>query len=133
MNQLNNFTIEEYTSSDPITVGPATKIEEVIVLLHKHGFRHLPVVENGRPVGIISDRDILVARPMGVSGVLLAREVMTKDPYSVRIDARMEDVVLALSKRKFGSALVLDREGKLYGIFTATDALNALIEILRGE
>ena len=132
MNKLRSTTIEEYTSLDPVTVRADTKVEDVIALLREHGFRHIPVVKNGRPIGIISDRDVLIARPMGVTGVLLAHEVMTKDPYTVRLDSLLEDVALTLSERKFSSALVLSNDGKLYGIFTATDALNALIEILRG-
>lgn len=127
------MTIEEYTSVDPVTVTPETSIEDIIALFHKYSFRHIPVVEGGKAVGIISDRDILLARPMGVSGVLRAKEVMTKDPFRVKIDASLEEVSLELSSRKFGSAMVYDRDDQFVGIFTATDALNALIEVLRGK
>ncbi len=126
-------TIEEFTTPDPVTVGPETSVNEVIRIFRECGFRHLPVVKDGRAVGIISDRDILLARPMGVSEVLRAKEVMTKSPYSVSIDASLEEIALELSNRKFGSVLVYDRKDKFYGIFTATDALNALVEILRNN
>lgn len=124
-------TIEEFTTCEPVCVSPETKVDEVIALFKKHRFRHLPVVKDGKAVGVISDRDILIARPMGVSGVIRAGEVMTRDPYSVRINASLEEVALELSKRKFGSAMVYDLDEKFYGIFTATDALNALVELLR--
>jgi len=124
-------TIEEYTSFDPVTVKPDTRVEDVIQLFRKHKFRHLPVVEKGRAIGIISDRDILLARPMGVSTVITAKEVMTVNPYSVAVDASLEEVALELSRRKFGSAMVYDKNDAFCGIFTATDALNALVELLR--
>jgi len=126
-------TIEEFTTPDPRTVNPETSVNDVIKIFREFGFRHIPVVQEGRAVGIISDRDILLARPMGVSEILRAKEVMTSNPYSVSIDTPLEDVALELSKRKFGSAMVYDRENKFYGIFTATDALNALVEILRDK
>ena len=128
-----SMTIEEYTSFDPVFVRPDTMVEEVIRLLHKHGFRHLPVVERDQAVGVISDRDILIARPLANPEGLRAGDVMTKEPYSVSIDASLEEVALELSRRKFGSAMVYDRNQKFCGIFTATDALNALVEVLRGD
>lgn len=124
-------TIEEFTTPDPVTVEPDTSVNDVIKIFREHGFRHLPVVKDGRAVGIISDRDILLARPMGVSEVLRAKEVMTSAPFATTIDASLEDIALELSNRKFGSVLVYDRKDKFYGIFTATDALNALVELLR--
>jgi len=127
------MTIEEFTTVDPVTVSPDTKVDDVVALFREYGFRHLPVVENNRVVGIISDRDILLARPMGVTGVITAKEVMTKDPYSVRIDASLEEIALELSSRKFSSVMVYGMDDKFCGIFTATDALNALVEVLRGQ
>ncbi len=130
---LGNQTIEDFTTCDPICVSPDTKVEEVIGLFRKHRFRHLPVVSDGKAIGIISDRDILISRPMGVASEIRAGEVMTKEPYAVAVDSRLEDVALELSRRKFGSAMVYDLDGKFYGIFTATDALNALVEVLRAQ
>lgn len=126
-------TIEEFTSPDPVTVGPETSVNDVMRIFREHGFRHIPVVKDGRAVGIISDRDLLLARPMGVSEVIRAKEVMTSSPYSTTIDASLEEVALELSSRKFSSVLVYDRNDQFYGIFTATDALNALVEILRNN
>lgn len=124
-------TIEEYTTPDPVTVGPETALTEVMRIFEKFGFRHIPVVQDGKAIGIISDRDILLARPMGVMELMRAKEVMTSSPYAASIDAPLEEIALELSNRKFGSVLVYDRKDKFYGIFTATDALNALVEILR--
>jgi acetoin utilization protein AcuB len=124
-------TIEEYTTRDPVVVAPDTKVEEVIAIFRKFRFRHLPVVKDGKAVGIISDRDILLARPMGVAGIIRAAEVMTSNPYAVEIDAPLDEVAQELAHQKLGSALVFDKAGNFYGIFTATDALNALVELLR--
>jgi CBS domain-containing protein len=44
---------------DPKTVAPNKSFGHAMHLMHKHGFRHLPVIENGRPIGIVSARDAL--------------------------------------------------------------------------
>ena len=58
---------------------------------------------------------------------------MTADPYTVSIEANLDDVAFEMSRNKYGSAIVMDNNDEVYGIFTSTDALNALIEVLRKE
>ena len=58
---------------------------------------------------------------------------MTPDPVIFQGSASIEDVILKMSEKKIGSVLVSDEQGNLQGIFTATDALDILIDILRGE
>ena len=57
---------------------------------------------------------------------------MKKDPYCASPHARISEVAMEMSSNKYGSAIILDNEGGI-GIFTSIDALNALIEIVRGE
>jgi CBS domain-containing protein len=51
--------VREWMTPDPITTGPETTPEEAARIMLDKGFRHLPVVENERPVGIVSIRDVL--------------------------------------------------------------------------
>ena len=57
----------------------------------------------------------------------------TADPIAVSADTPLDDVALTLSERKIGSVIVNEKDGTLLGIFTVTDALNALIEITRAS
>ncbi len=50
--------VREWMTPDPITVGPSTPVEEAGRIMLEAGFRHLPVVEEDRPVGIVSIRDL---------------------------------------------------------------------------
>jgi CBS domain-containing protein len=52
-------TIGEVMTVDPITVSPGELFGRALLLMHDHGFRHVPVVENGEPVGIVSSRAAL--------------------------------------------------------------------------
>jgi acetoin utilization protein AcuB len=132
---LTNVTVEEFTTPDPVTANEDMSIDELRLLMDEHGIRHLPVMRDDTVVGVISDRDIRL-----VSGLSLAEkhqvrasDIMAPDPLTVSASARLDEVAFAMSEKKVGSAIVLDADGKLLGIFTATDALNALIEIIRGD
>ena len=56
---------------------------------------------------------------------------MATDPVAVLANAPLDEVALLMSERKIGSVIVNGEEGEFRGIFTLTDALNALVEISR--
>ncbi|MBK7843160.1 MAG: CBS domain-containing protein [Bdellovibrionales bacterium] len=124
--------VDEFTSPSPITVGPKTPALEVVGVLHKNGIRHIPVVENDIPLGIISERDLRVLSTVKELSLVTAEQVMVTDPFTVSPETPLDQVVYEMSDRKIGSAIVQDESGRIVGIFTNTDALNALVEILRG-
>jgi acetoin utilization protein AcuB len=62
-----------------------------------------------------------------------ARDIMAADPVSVFADTPLDEVAFDVSERKIGSMPVYEESGAYLGIFTVTDALDALIEIVRGE
>jgi acetoin utilization protein AcuB len=130
-----NLTVEEFTTPEPITVSEDMSIDDLQRLMAENGIRHLPVVREERMVGVISDRDVRVVAGLTYAErfQVTAGDLMTPDPLIVNANAHLDEVALAMSERKVGSAIVLDADGKLLGIFTATDALNALIEVVRGD
>ena len=52
-------TIGEVMTPDPIAVDPDEIFGRALLLMHDHGFRHVPVVEKGEPIGIVSSRSAL--------------------------------------------------------------------------
>lgn len=123
----------EYTTPTPITVGPEEPLDRIVNLMTEGGFRHIPVTDGNRPIGIISERDIRVLQRHVVNPRLNARDIMTPGPHTIKQDMQLDRAAYDLSRYKIGSALVVDDSGELIGIFTSTDALNALIEVVRGE
>ena len=125
--------VEEYTTPNPITAEENMPIGDVQRLMADHGVRHLPVVRDGRVVGVISDRDVRVVLGLSIEHQQQVRagDVMAVDPLTVSAATPLDEVAYARSDRKVGSAIVNDEQGELLGIFTATDALNALIEVTR--
>lgn len=122
--------IEKYMTSMPHTIGRYIPLKTALELMRSHQIRHLPVQEGGKLVGILTDRDIKLASSFKTVGDLKVDDIMTPDPYSVRPEAPLDTVVAEMAEHKYGSAIVLQDNGKVVGIFTAVDGLRVLSEVL---
>ncbi|HAZ13606.1 MAG: hypothetical protein A2X86_13825 [Bdellovibrionales bacterium GWA2_49_15] len=130
---LDNITVFEYTSPCDDSVQVEETIQNIEDLMNMRGVRHIPVLRGTEIVGIISQRDLLLMSKYDQSNHFTAEDIMSEDPYIVDKGTPLSEVAFEMSKNKIGSAVVQDEYGRLLGIFTTTDALNALVEILRGE
>lgn len=116
---------------------------EAALLLRRTGFRHLPIVDGERLVGIITDRDVSRLAP-SMLGKVTAKEynaifentplekVMTRDPITVTPETRVLDAVALLHNKKLGCLPVVE-DDRLVGIITVTDMLGLLLNLLGGE
>ena len=102
-------------------------------MMEQHSIRHLPVQENGKVVGIVSERDLhhRVKRdaPKAEKARIHARQIMVPDPYIVPFRTPLHEVVFEMAKRRIGSVLV-QRQGKLAGILSAMDVCRIFGEYL---
>jgi acetoin utilization protein AcuB len=132
--ELKNLSIDGYTSPCPVTINENDNLTMAFSILEKEKFRHLPVVDNdGKLVGILSERDLHALQDFSSLKHPVVKDCMEEDVIAVQVGASLLETAFLLSDKKIGSVLVRDAQGKLEGIFTTTDALNALIEIIRGE
>lgn len=127
-------------TAHPFTVTPETTLPEAIELMESKGVRHLPVVSEGRVVGVLAPSDIAAAGPSrattfsaGEINYLLAKlkvaKVMTRDPVTVGPDALLEEAAVLMRDRKVEMLPVVDG-GELVGVITESAILDAFIEIL---
>lgn len=126
--------VEEFTTPDPIMIHLDTALDEIMMLMAGSGVRHLPVVGEGKVAGIISDRDLRLYSSLSDAEKyqVKAEDIMSPDPITVSKNMPLDEVAFLMSEKKVGSVIVIEDENdQLYGIFTATDALNALVEIIR--
>lgn len=93
--------------------------------------RHLPVLDGGTLVGIISDRDVKFASSFNNSGDMLVEEIMSTDAYATSPDTELDNVVEHMAESKLGCAVIQQENGKVVGVFTATDSLRVLAHVLR--
>lgn len=130
-----NVPVEEFTTPDPVTATEDMGIDELRRLMEEHDVRHLPIVRGDAVVGIISERDVRLVSGLTAAQKLQVRaaDIMAENPVAVSASKPLDEVAYIMSANKLGSVIVNDQTGRLLGIFTATDALNALIEIIRSN
>ena len=126
--------VEEFTTPDPIMITLDTALDEIMMLMAGSGVRHLPVVGEGKVVGIISERDRRLYSSLSDAEKyqVKAEDIMSPNPITVSKNMPLDEVAFLMSEKKVGSVIVVENDDdQLFGIFTATDALNALVEIIR--
>ena len=132
MNLL-DFCVEEFTTPISVTASENETLSNLNEMMKQFGVRHIPIVKNDFVVGIISHRDLNLV--LGLSYheefIVYASDIMVANPIHVSAGARLDEVAFEMSQKKIGSVIVNDENDKYYGIFTLTDALNALVEIIR--
>lgn len=67
-------TLSEVMTRDPITVHPDKPFGHALHVMYENGFRHIPVAENGRPLGVVSARDALALEAAEFEAALHQRE-----------------------------------------------------------
>lgn len=123
--------VEKYMSTSPHTIGSDQTLHKAEEMMREYRIRHLPVLEGGRLVGILSDRDVKLVetlKDVDPNEVTVA-EACNQDLYTVSPKAPLNEVCAEMALHKYGSVLVLDNN-KLVGIFTWVDALIAFNELL---
>lgn len=124
--------IQKYMTTTPITINSEQTLQYAKNVMRENHIRHLPVLEGGNLVGIISERDIDFM--LNLKGVKLESErvtsAMTTNPYVVSAEAHLDEVCDVMANNKIGSVLVQDNK-KLIGIFTWIDALGAMTTLMQ--
>lgn len=134
------FVINRMTKN-PMTVTADTKVDEVAYLMKKHNFRRLPVVDDGKLVGFLSDSDLMRVAPSPATTLsryeinsLLAkicvRDIMKKDVVSVNVDATIEEAALIMYKNKIGGMPVVSNMGAVVGVITETDIFKTFVDVM---
>jgi acetoin utilization protein AcuB len=125
-------TVQRYMTTAPLTVESRSTLAAAHQLMREHHIRHLPVVDDGQLVGVVSLRDLYLLETLrGVDAATeTVREAMAAEPYTTTPDAPLDEVARAMADHKYGSAIVMER-GRVVGVFTTVDALRALSDVLR--
>jgi acetoin utilization protein AcuB len=127
-------------TANPFTVAPDATIADTMELMRTRHIRRVPVVKNGKLVGIITERKLLEVSPSPATTLsvfeinyLLAKtkieSVMSKDVIYVSSGTLLEEAALKMREHDIGGMPVVD-DGKLVGIITETDIFDSFIEIM---
>jgi acetoin utilization protein AcuB len=133
--------VYERMSRHPIAVKPTTPVDAALKRMREEKVRRFPVVnEDGKLVGIVSDKDLLYAAPSPATSLsiyelhylysrITVEQVMTQDVITVEEDDPLEEAARIMVDNKIGGLPVM-RGGKLVGIITETDIFKTFMEML---
>jgi acetoin utilization protein AcuB len=122
---------------DPATVGPGDSLQSVVNLLRRRDIRSVPVVEHGKLIGIVTDRDVRQVAPAyplfrdedeirRYTENLTVTAAMTADPMTIAPDASLVEAAKILETYRI-SSLPVAQDHRLLGILTVTDLLRVFI------
>lgn len=125
-------SVSRFMTTHPVTIERASTLAVARRLMQAHKIRHLPVVDGGRLVGIVSEHDVRLLENAAKldPDIVRVEQAMTPNPFIVTGDTALDEVTEIMAEHKYGSVIVMGRDG-VEGIFTAIDACQALTTILR--
>lgn len=124
---FNTYRMSQVMTPWPITVRPSEKLDRAKQLMEKHRVRHLPVtVRDNEIVGMLSERDLHLARHHRYPESLRVIELMKEHPYCVPIDAYTYEALRLMADFKAEAIAVITGRRTLHGIFTRHDALKIM-------
>jgi acetoin utilization protein AcuB len=132
------LTVGDWMTPDPMTIDEEASVIEAVHALKEKNIRRLPVMSHGRLVGLVTEKMLLGYMPAKATTLdqwelhyLLSKTpvkaAMNPTPHTVRPETPIAEAAKLLHDRKLNGVIVVDPDGKLVGILTTTNALEALI------
>jgi len=132
------LTVGDWMTKNPLTIEATASVMEAIHMLRERNVRRLPVMKEGRIVGLVTEKMLLGYMPAKATTLdqwemhyLLAKTpvtaAMNATPHTVKPATPLAEAARLLHDRKLNGVIVVDDAGALVGIMTTTNALEALI------
>lgn len=137
---MKNLLVRDWMTSPVITITPDTSLPDACELIRKHSIRRLPVVDKkGHLIGIVTRGDLRGAQPSEATTLsiwelnyllskLKIKQIMTKDPITIRDDASIRYAAKLMSDFKVSGLPVLDKNDNLVGIITESDIFRLVVK-----
>jgi acetoin utilization protein AcuB len=125
----------------PIVVPSTTSVNEAMEIIKSNDFRRLPVVDDGRLVGIVTDRDLREVSPSPATTLAVYElkylldkiklsEIMQKKVITISEAATIEEAALEMYLHKISGLVVVNGVHSVVGIITATDILKCFVDVM---
>ena len=133
--------VANWMTQDVITITPDRSMMKCSKVMKDHRISRVPVVdEDGKLLGIVSDRDIKDASPSKATTLdmhelyyllseIKIKDIMTKKVMTIRPDETVEKAAVIMLENNFGGLPVVDEDNKVVGIITDTDIFKVLVDI----
>ena len=131
--------VQDWMSKEVISVTPKTSIARATITMNEHFIRRLPVVNEGKLVGIVSKGDLREAQPSDATSLtiwelnylladLTVDKIMTRDVLTIHPDAPLIDAAEIMLNEKISGLPVVDEHRHLIGIISESDIFRMVIQ-----
>jgi len=121
--------VKDRMSGHPVTVRRDTDYKAALQVMHDRALHHVPVVDpEGRLVGIVAERDLLLAALRYLQAKIEVGEVMHRDPVTTRPEASIAAAAALMVAHHIGGLPVVDDRKEVVGVITETDIFRAFVE-----
>ena len=128
-------------TANPVTIQSTATIADASEIMRANKFRRLPIVDDGRLVGIVTDRDLreVSASPATTLSIfelnyLLAKmkvkDIMKRNVITISAEATIEEAALSMYNNRIGGLVVVDDQGKVTGVLTETDIFKSFVDVM---
>jgi len=132
--------VKNWMSKDVVTVNVDDSMQHAIDMMKEHSIRMLPVLMEGKLVGVLTDRDLKRASPSDATTLdvhellyliskIKIQDIMKKKPVTVPDNFTVEETADTLLKNKISGVPVVGEKGQLVGVITQHDLFRALIAL----
>jgi acetoin utilization protein AcuB len=132
--------VRDFMSKNVITITPESSLADAFALMKENRIRRLPVVDQGKLVGVVAYSDLLKASPSEATSLsiweinyvlskLKIKDVMKTNVITIEADEPIEKAALLMQKNDIGALPVL-QAGELVGIITESDIFDAFIDVM---
>lgn len=123
--------VRDYMTANVETIGADRDYMEAFRLMQTRKFHHLPVVDaDGHLVGILAERDLLIASMHYLQTPIEVSEIMTRTVMTIGADTPISDAATLMVKHAIGGLPVMDDRNEIIGIITETDVFRAFVSLL---
>lgn len=133
------MAVKDFMTRKVVYVSPDTTVAHTADMMREQGLRRLPVIENDRLVGVVTERTMAEASPSKVTSLSIyemnyllnktkIRDIMARDVVTVSPYASLEDAVYAMMKNQVGIFPVVEA-GQVFGVITEKDVFKAFLEV----
>ncbi|MDF2929755.1 CBS and ACT domain-containing protein [Anaerospora sp.] len=128
-------------TANPFTLTANATVADASETMRTHKFRRLPIVENGKLVGIITDRDLREVSPSPATTLsifelnyllakMMVKDIMKKDVLTIQANSTIEEAALLMYKNKIGGLVVVDDQDSVIGVITETDIFKTFVDVM---
>lgn len=128
-------------TANPFTLPANATVADASEVMRTHKFRRLPIVENGKLVGIVTDRDLREVSPSPATTLsifelnyllakMMVKDIMKKDVLTIQANSTIEEAALLMYKNKIGGLVVVDEQAAVIGVITETDIFKTFVDVM---